>query len=235
MKKLIVFLLLLVLPVLSACTKSDQVNQQTNTNTAVELLAVDEEGNTSFNKGNLETNLSNYTLGVLTDEEKQGILYMIEEEKLAHDVYAFLYDKWNMRVFDNISNSEQTHTEAVQSLAARYNVQIPSSVDDLGVYQNSDLQKLYNDLTAQGSKSLDDALKVGAAIEEIDILDLQEYISQTEKEDIILVYENLMKGSRNHLRSFVRNIGSYSPQYLSQEDYDQIVSGDIERGNYKGW
>ena len=38
-------------------------------------------------------------------------------------------------------------------------------------------------------------------IEEIDILDLEERIAQTDKAEIQLVYENLAKGSRNHLRA----------------------------------
>ena len=79
-----------------------------------------------------------------------------------------------------------------------------------------------------------EALKVGAAIEEIDILDLQKYIAETDNEDIIVVYENLMKGSRNHLRAFVKRLTSsgvtYEPQYLSIEDYQDIIDSDVERG-----
>lgn len=233
MKKLLLFLLLVALPLLTACTKNS--NQATNANnvanTQSDVIEVDEEGNTSFNKGNLENRLDGYSYSELSAEEKEGIIFMIEEEKLAHDVYAFLYDKWGIKVFSNISSSEQTHTEAVQILAAKYDLELPQTLAEAGKYDNADLQKLYNDLTGQGSQSLQDALKVGAAIEEIDILDLQEYISQTDKEDIILVYENLMKGSRNHLRSFVRNIGEYSPQYLEADAYNDIVNADIERGS----
>jgi len=82
---------------------------------------------------------------------------------------------------------------------------------------------------------LSDALQVGAVIEEIDILDLEKYIAQIDNADIRLVYENLMKGSRNHLRSFVSTIQkqtgeAYQPQYLSQAAYDAIVGTDIEMG-----
>lgn len=49
---------------------------------------------------------------------------------------------------------------------------------------------------ADGSRSLADALRVGATIEEIDLLDLEERIAQTDEADIKLVYENLAKGSR---------------------------------------
>ena len=86
----------------------------------------------------------------------------------------------------------------------------------------------------KGSASLEEALVVGASIEEIDILDLQDAIYNTNKDDITTVYDNLMKGSRNHLRSFVSNMKSrgysYTPQYLGQEEFDQIVNNQIERG-----
>jgi len=44
----------------------------------------------------------------------------------------------------------------------------------LGEFTDADLQALYDQLIRQGNESAADALKVGLAIEEIDILDLQE-------------------------------------------------------------
>jgi len=57
-----------------------------------------------------------------------------------------------------------------------------------------------------GSQSLGNALKVGAAIEEIDILDLQEYLDNIKEQAIRQVYENLLKGSENHLRAFTSTV-----------------------------
>jgi hypothetical protein len=52
-------------------------------------------------------------------------------------------------------------------------------------------------------------------------LDLEERIAQAGKPGIQLVYENLMKGSRNHLRAVVSNLErqageTYQPQYLGR-------------------
>ena len=93
---------------------------------------------------------------------------------------------------------------------------------------------MYNKLVEEGSKSIESALKVGAAIEEIDIIDLQKHLAETNKKDIKLVYENLMKGSRNHLRAFTSNLAkygiTYEPQYLSKEEYEEIISSPMEKG-----
>ena len=72
-----------------------------------------------------------------------------------------------------------------------------------------------------------DALRVGAAIEEMDILSLEERMAQTNREYILLVYANLKKGSENHLRAFVNNLQrqgvEYRPEYLSSEEYGRII------------
>ena len=139
----------------------------------------------------------------------------------------------------DIASSEATHMEAVKTLIDRYNLEDPAAGQDVGVFTNSILQDLYDQLVEEGNRSLSSALRVGAAIEEIDILDLEERIAQTDNEDIRVVYENLTKGSRNHLRSFVKTLQqqtgeTYTPQYLSPDAYEAIINSNIERGNGRG-
>ena len=125
-----------------------------------------------------------------------------KEEKLAHDVYVTLHDLWGLRVFSNIAASEKQHTAAVATLLSRYGVSDPAAGNAVGEFTDPVLQKLYDELIAQGSTSVAAALKVGAAIEEIDILDLQERVAATTNADIVRVYGNLTAGSENHLRAF---------------------------------
>ena len=75
-----------------------------------------------------------------------------------------------------------------------------------GKFTNSGFQVLYEELVAKGSDSIEEAWKVGALIEEMDIKDLTEYLSEVTNENIIMVFENLQKGSRNHLRAFNRQL-----------------------------
>jgi hypothetical protein len=183
---------------------------------------------------------SNYTglppaiPGDLSADETAALLYMREEEKLAHDVYVTLYERWSLPIFQNISQSEQTHTEAVKTLLDRYGLADPAS-SVIGIFTNPDLQALYKDLTARGNLSLADALKVGAAIEEIDILDLEKRLSQTDNADIQQVFNNLMQGSYNHLRRFASTLTTqtgetYQPQYLSAQAYQAIIDASLQTG-----
>jgi hypothetical protein len=171
----------------------------------------------------------------VSPEEAAALSFMREEEKLAHDVYITLYEQWDLAVFQNIAESEQTHTDSVKTLLDRYNLPDPAANTAVGEFTDPALQALYDQLVADGSESLEAALKVGAAIEEIDILDLEERAAITDNADILQVYENLTKGSRNHLRSFTSTLETvtgevYVPQYLPQAEYDAIVNSEIERG-----
>jgi hypothetical protein len=200
-----------------------------------DVTKVDGSGYTTVDQSALSNVLDPIPAGELSPTEIEGILYMREEEKLAHDVYLTLYERWGLPIFQNIADSEATHMQAVKTLIDRYNLEDPAAGQDVGVFTNPTLQGLYDQLVEEGSQSLSSALRVGAAIEEIDILDLEERIAQTDRADIQMVYENLTKGSRNHLRSFVSTLEQqsgeiYQPQYLSQAAYDAIVAAPMERG-----
>ncbi|WP_028974658.1 DUF2202 domain-containing protein [Spirochaeta cellobiosiphila] len=170
----------------------------------------------------------------ISEEESSDLTLLREEEKLARDVYSFLYDKWGMRIFHNISQSEQNHMEQIGQLLIRYDISDPIVEDIPGIFQDESLQSLYDELTQKGSESLGAALYIGASIEDLDISDLQLALKRTQKEDISFVYDNLTKGSRNHMRSFYKLLEreqlTYNPQYISNEDYRNIITTPKERG-----
>jgi len=242
-KKTILFILpILLITLLTACTTTTENISRESVNETIDktvdetanMLQVDDEGNTKFDAGILNKFLNQAAAAELSTEEIAGIKFMLEEEKLARDVYLKLYEKWNQQSFSNISQSEKTHIGAIRSLAEKYGIDISFYNDEVGEFTDEKLLGLYNDLVTQGEGSLVEALKVGALIEEIDILDLEEYLSQTDKDDIALVYENLIRGSRNHLRSFVRTMTrqgqDYEPQRLGKTNYEEIINSENERG-----
>ena len=177
-----------------------------------------------------EQEASNFILAKdLDDDLKESLIFIREEEKLARDIYLSLYNTHGLRVFNNIAKSEQKHMDAVKFLLDLYEIDDPITEDVLGIFQNTDLQNLYDELLQQGNNSQTDALKVGAAIEEIDILDLLKIIENGDvDEDILTVYNNLKKGSENHLRAFVRNLLAaginYEAQYLDSDYYSSIIN-----------
>lgn len=163
----------------------------------------------------------------LTQKENDDLRFLREEEKLARDVYLFSYDKYQISVFNSISRSEQTHMDSVLSLLNKYGIPDPAS-PQVGVFVNQDLQSLYNSLIAQSNISSIEALKVGATIEDLDINDIDHFIANTTKSDLLSVYDNLTCGSKNHIRSFTSQLTingvTYIPQFISLEYYNIILS-----------
>lgn len=188
----------------------------------------------------VKTPVENYVLSLpkesLSRAEINDLLHMREEEKLARDVYLTLYKKWNLPVFKNILKAENWHMHMIKLLLDKYGLNDPieETGDMVGVFKNPKLQSLYNELVKKGSSSLKDALMTGATIEDLDIKDLQEAIQRSDNKDIDLVYQNLEKGSKNHMRAFVgvlRKYGwNYTPQFISERDFNQIISSKHETG-----
>ena len=174
--------------------------------------------------------------GKLNTAEINGLLLMREEEKLAHDVYVTLGKKWpKVRPFTNIPHAESRHMKAVKALLDRYDLEDPvKKASKVGKFQSKSMQKLYDALVEKGKTSVEDAIQVGAEIEELDIADLRKLMKKTDNKDIRIVYQNLLKGSRNHLRAFSRHLERYDVEYeakhLSQKEFDRIAASDHERG-----
>lgn len=188
------------------------------------------------------------TAGLLAQEtvvpganEKEGLLHMREEEKLARDVYDSMYAQWEVNPFGNIRQSERVHMDRMKTLLQQYSIADPvsSTNDQPGQFVNKEMQSLYNQLVSSGSQSLADALKAGAKIEELDIADLDKRIAGTANKDILTAYGFLRMGSENHLRAFVRRLKAqgvdYKPEFLEQAVFDAIINGENKlKGNGQG-
>ena len=164
----------------------------------------------------------------LTTEEKNDLIFMREEEKLARDVYLTLFDVWGTPVFADIATSEQQHMDAILKLLKTYNLPDPAAGNLVGEFVNTELQVLYDALIARGKQSELKALMVGGVIEETDIEDLNAAMETSRLSNIDKVYQNLLNGSYNHLRAFASNIESltglpYVAQVVSQDVVDSIL------------
>ena len=163
----------------------------------------------------------------LTDAEAADLTYMREEEKLARDVYITMLGQYNAVIFSNISNSEQQHMDTMLKMLDKYNRPDPAEGQGIGVFTDEGLQAKFDELVATGSVSYIDALTVGATIEEIDMVDIQKAINGTTKVDLLTAYQNLLEGSKNHLRAYVSALAAqgvtYYPKFISEEFYVAII------------
>jgi hypothetical protein len=184
------------------------------------------------NQGNQGGNT--LTTASVDDAEAATLTFMREEEKLARDLYLAFHDQYQADLFRNIASAEQRHMDAVKTKLDRYGLPDPAQADLLGGFADGELQALYDQLLAQGLASYLDALQVGALVEEVDIEDNRNAIAGTDNPDLQTVYDNLLRGSRNHLRAYAAAIEQlgvvYQAQHLEQADVDAILDSPMERG-----
>ncbi len=177
----------------------------------------------NINNGNAQS--------IVTKDEVTDLTILREEEKLARDVYLYAYDVYGLKIFKNISGSEQKHMDKVFLLLNKFGIPDPATAEK-GVFHNTELQKLYNDLTAKVDLSLVDALLVGATIEDLDIFDINEFEKRTTNPILLNVYSKLKCGSKNHMRAFTKQLKkkkiTYEPQYISNKLYKEIIKGSNE-------
>ena len=169
----------------------------------------------------------------LTVSDGDALYFMLEEEKLARDVYNYLGSLWNHDTFSNIEKSETSHVNTVISLMETYDLEY--ELAEAGTFLNPELQHLYDTLVADGSVDLGSGLRVGARIEDMDIYDLEAYLVETSNPLLLDVFASLQCGSRNHLRAFAASLEalgeSYEPEFISPEAYQDILNGSHESCN----
>jgi len=191
-------------------------------------------GGGSAGTSTLMTYLNSLPLEILDPGEVAAIRYMRQEEKFARDVYLALHGMWGQRVFANIAAAEQQHMDLVLWLVNRYGIVDPIPGEIEGVFEEPAFGILYQFCLSYGSQSIENAMFLGAAIEDLDLFDLQNDLAQSDNSDIDTVYQNLAKGSRNHLRSFSAQLDAlsvpYSAIFLSQAEIDAITTSPREVG-----
>jgi hypothetical protein len=185
--------------------------------------------------------------------EQTHLEFICEEEKLARDVYITLGTRHpEATIFGRIDDSEERHKCAVADMLEKYGIANPSTNDNVGVFTGEAygwyFTEKYQALVEKGAATALDALYVGALIEELDMLDINQCpkvivetdngindVSEcgkiyTDKPDIQRLYGSLLEGSENHLRAYVRNIekeigeGNYKAQVLTQDQVDAILA-----------
>lgn len=144
------------------------------------------------------------SLGVASADLAAQLAYLIQEEKLAHDIYVLAASKYGVNVFENISKSETTHQTAIGSLLAGYSLADPTVGLPPGAFLDPSVQKLYDELALRVNSSQQQAVEVGVLIEKTDIADLQKVVNATPGEEVTMVLQRLIAASQRHLQAFER-------------------------------
>ena len=160
-----------------------------------------------------------------------ALVFQIDEERMARELYTAFAEKWGLQPFKMIPQSEAKHEAVLRQLADRAGVNAPAS--NPGRFDTEEVQLRYEALLALGLESADSALRTAAFVEEQDIADLDTLIAATESPELKAAATALRNGSTNHLRAFVGTLKArgltYEPKVLTAVEFTAIL-GDASRG-----
>lgn len=160
------------------------------------------------------------------------LIRLYEEEILAHDLYVELGKTHpDIMPFKNIPTSEARHREVMAGILKKEGIALPEPAAGKR-FVTKDLNKTYNKWLREGRQSELAACRVGVRLEEFDIADLRK--AQQDSPAYKDSFAALEAASNNHLRAFHRNLsnrgGDYTPESLSQSDFQTIINSDQQRG-----
>jgi hypothetical protein len=154
---------------------------------------------------------------VVSEQARSALLFQIDEERMARELYLAFGERWNLRPFRNIVQAETRHEAVLRALAKRAGLSLPETV--AGRFTTAAVQERYDTLLARGRQSAQEALRTGALVEEQDIADLRVLARSTDNVDLRQAVAALERASGHHLAAFVRNMGnSYTAQVLPAAD-----------------
>jgi hypothetical protein len=175
----------------------------------------------------------------ISTEEADELQFMIQEEKMARDLYRQFYAQTGIQAFQNIAEAEQRHMDKIAGLLKQSALANPVENMAEGVFENEEIKKLYQELLNRAAASTIDALKTAAFVEEKDIEDLRAVIESSNQSKHISVLQHLEEASKRHLQAFARQLKNrgvdYEAQVLDKDEVHEILASDQRGGRgYRG-
>ncbi len=121
------------------------------------------------------------------------LAYALQDEYAARAEYDYVLKTFgNVRPFSNIINAEATHIAELAPLFTAYKVSMPADTGSEHVAK---------------AGSFTEALAIGVKAEKDNIAMYEAFLKQPVPADVKAVFEELLKGSQNHLAAFSRSHG----------------------------
>lgn len=167
-------------------------------------------------KNNIKSMIKTIEKQALSSYETEKLMNQYFEKILSYDLYNYFYEKYNIKVFESITNSKYQHIQAIESIFNKYNIEIPIN------YWVS--QDKFETLKLEWEKWIKQALEISFKIEMMEIDNTLEIIKNIDNNDIKVVFSYISWTSYNHLESFLQAIEK--KWFVSDLDYSNYINED---------
>lgn len=168
-------------------------------------------------------------IGQQLKSKESVILYLVEQEKLAHDFYRSLDTMWVTDIFNRVANEEYVHVGKLSAVAAELMISVPNHFNEypMGQFIDSKLRHLYTELMIAANFSLEDAYRTCANLEERKMVDLKMALKEPNFELENLTYKALLIGSEDNFKAFIRALNEmnsgYTPILMSPSEFEALT------------
>ena len=172
-----------------------------------------------------------YTEGeALTPQEEVTLRFMWEMEKYLRDIYITGTQCSDNQEIANLALIEQEHMDILKELLSFYGLEVPLPSEEVGLFNQSFLDSTSLVWMGLGYVCLnpDATINFNAFVyEEMTIWNLLQAMDQTDKKPLLDAYGILLAESCAHLRlnNSLHPYNFDTPQFLSQELFDEIMAG----------
>jgi hypothetical protein len=172
------------------------------------------------------TPLANNT-SELTDEEKIGLVYSLEEAKMSYELAEVFSGLYPVSSIKDVGQSEEGFIRKIRDLIRDNDGRDTYGLIPKGLFNIQDCQNRYNQYVQQGKNGVVASLFVMATVEELVIEQMENRLAQTSNERLFALYTQRMDRAKNGLRNLVLDLGKlhvkYEPQILPTAQYQLIV------------
>ena len=168
-------------------------------------------------------------IGQQLKSKESVILYLVEQEKLAHDFYRSLDTMWVTDIFNRVANEEFEHVGKLSAVAAELMINVPNHFNEypVGQFIDNKLRHLYAELMTAANFSLEDAYRTSANLEERKMVDLKMALKEPNFELENLTYKALLIGSEDNFKVFIRALNEmnsgYTPILMSPSEFEALT------------
>jgi hypothetical protein len=176
-----------------------------------------------------------FTIRTNAGVDEKLIRKMYEGEKLSYDLYTEFFNRWGLKVFDQVREIKALHMLKINYVMGINGIPggTGSAGSESGKYENREIQALYNEYTVLGNISDVAALETAALIEENEISALRSYNKSLTDEAALKIFSLIGRATENQLRAFVKSLEisgvKYEPSVLSEKDYEAIINNIHEK------
>ena len=164
----------------------------------------------------------------LISQEDADLFYVLEEKKLATELYTAFEEAWDNKFSRNLIMEEQQLASIEQEVQEK-TLEVPVSVamEIEGQFSNADVQKLQRKLLPNINANETEALKALAMLEETEIKIMDQAILNTENIDLIILYDRIRVSARTQLVSVCKALAEegvqYQPKALTAKEFKALI------------